>query len=442
MLEVAVSPTDCAGSTDASTFGAQPSPDLKKHPCFNAEAKATYGRVHLPIAPKCNAQCNYCSRKFDCANESRPGVSSAVLQPWQAERYLDEVLAADPSISVVGIAGPGDPLANPEAVFETLHAVKAAHPELLLCLSTNGLALPRHVDEIVALGVSHVTVTVNAVDPEVGRYLYAWLRDGSDLRRGVAAAKWLWERQSAGIAALAAQGVTVKVNSILVPGINDHHLEDVAKTVKALGAQVHNILPLYPVAGTEFEDVPPPSAELVSTVRHACGEHLPQMAHCARCRADAVGQLGATMGEDQHERLRRHAQAGRDGSERAYVAVASREGVLVNQHLGEAEAFLLYEEKDGGFVQVAERLAPVAGTGTARWHDLAELLHDCRAVLVSGIGPTPQEILQHAGIRVYETEGLIDQLVPAAFAGGEIRRFIRPPKGCGTGCKGSGLGCA
>ncbi len=51
------------------------------HPCFNEEAKHTSARVHLPVAPKCNIQCNYCNRKFDCVNESRPGVTSSVLAP-------------------------------------------------------------------------------------------------------------------------------------------------------------------------------------------------------------------------------------------------------------------------------------------------------------------------------------------------------------------------
>ena len=58
--------------------------DTNLHPCFNAAVKGECGRVHLPVAPKCNILCNYCNRKFDCVNESRPGVTSAVLTPRQA----------------------------------------------------------------------------------------------------------------------------------------------------------------------------------------------------------------------------------------------------------------------------------------------------------------------------------------------------------------------
>ena len=79
--------------------------DLTRHPCFNDESRHRFGRVHLPVAPKCNVQCNFCDRRFDCANESRPGVTSAVLAPGQALAYLDRVCGTSMRISVVGIAG-------------------------------------------------------------------------------------------------------------------------------------------------------------------------------------------------------------------------------------------------------------------------------------------------------------------------------------------------
>jgi nitrogen fixation protein NifB len=410
------------------------------HPCFSAEAKHTNSRMHVPVAPKCNIQCNYCNRSYDCVAESRPGVTSTVLEPWQAERYADELIAADPSMSVVGIAGPGDALANADATLETMRLVHAGHPETALCVATNGLALPAHADALADAGVSHVTVTVNAVDPDIGKWLYAWVRDGKNVLRGRAAAELLWNRQREGIARLVARGVTVKINTIIVPGINENHAGAVAEACKALGATIHNCMAMVPVAGAEFADVPAPSAEEMTTARAAAAAHLPQMEHCARCRADAVGRIGAPMSAAQFTVLERHAAAAKPG--RLLVAVASQEGMFVNRHLGEADELLIYAEAEGGgFVQVGVRRAPEAGTGSARWHDLADLLEDCRALLVSGIGPSPSEILRASGLRVFETEGLIDDLVPKAFAGGEIRRMKKPFK-CGDGCGGNAKGCA
>ena len=62
---------------------------LAEHPCYDEEAHRTFARMHLPVAPRCNIQCNYCNRKFDCVNESRPGVTSEVLTPEQACEYVD-----------------------------------------------------------------------------------------------------------------------------------------------------------------------------------------------------------------------------------------------------------------------------------------------------------------------------------------------------------------
>jgi nitrogen fixation protein NifB len=70
--------------------------DFKNHPCFDKEAHKKFGRVHLPVAPRCNIQCNFCNRKYDCMNESRPGVTSTVLTPQQAIAYLRDVVAKRP----------------------------------------------------------------------------------------------------------------------------------------------------------------------------------------------------------------------------------------------------------------------------------------------------------------------------------------------------------
>ncbi len=109
--------------------------DFQSHPCFNADAKGKFGRVHLPVAPKCNIKCNFCDRKYDCVNESRPGVTSTVLSPEQAGVYMQRVLEKEPRISVAGIAGPGDPFANgPETIGYHADHQKESPGNTSLCL--------------------------------------------------------------------------------------------------------------------------------------------------------------------------------------------------------------------------------------------------------------------------------------------------------------------
>jgi nitrogen fixation protein NifB len=281
-----------------------PKTDFGSHPCFNEEARHEYARIHLPVAPNCNMQCNYRSRKFSCVNESRPGVTCAVLSPRQALEYLREYSRKLPKLSVVGIAGPGDPFATPEETLETLRLVKAEFPKLLLCVATNGLNLPPYVEELSAIGVSHVTITVNAVDPQIGTRIYEWMRWDGNTHSALKATEHLWKQQAESISHLARLGVMVKINTIYIPGVNDQHINEVARSVAQLGADIPNILPLYPVLQTAFADIEEPSRRMVEAARSAALRHLPQMRHCQRCRADAAGMLGEAQSPEQIDLLR------------------------------------------------------------------------------------------------------------------------------------------
>jgi nitrogen fixation protein NifB len=54
----------------------------------------------------------------------------------------------------------------------------------------------------------------------------------------------LIEQQQKGLEMLVERGVLVKVNSVMIPGVNDSHLKEVSKVVKAKGAFLHNVMPL------------------------------------------------------------------------------------------------------------------------------------------------------------------------------------------------------
>ena len=418
--------------------------DLTEHPCFNEAARKTAARIHLPVAPRCNVQCNFCDRRFDCLNESRPGVTSAVLTPQQAVYYLDRAMEKSPAIRVVGIAGPGDPFASPEETLETLRLVRKRYPEMLLCVASNGLEVAAHAAQLAQLQVSHVTLTVNAVDPEIGARIYAWVRAGIRVLRGVEGAAALLERQRAAIVALKRHGIVVKINTIVMPGINDHHTAEVAREVAASGADIMNCIPVYPVAGTLFEALEPLDPGKLAELRRGTAEFLPQMQHCTRCRADAVGLLGEPQSAELIELLCGTAAGPANPNEkRPYVALASHEGMLINQHVGEASCFWVFEPQPGGPPALVEtRDAPEAGGGATRWHELAELLHDCKAVFTSAVGQTPRRILEQRGIRVVEAVGVASDAIAAWNATGQVPRGMQKLfQGCGRGCAGPGTGC-
>lgn len=268
--------------------------NFNNHPCFHKEASAQWGRVHLPIAPHCNIQCNFCNRKYDCANENRPGVTSHVYTPDEALHFVERLLQKRSDISVIGIAGPGDPLCDADRTIETMTAIHRRFPQLLCCVSTNGLNLPGNVDALVKAGVTHVTVTVNAVTPDVAAKVYAYVKPQEQKLVGKEGGAVLLAQQNEGIKRLKRHGLIVKVNTVVIPGINDFHVPAIAKQAALWHADIMNCMAMIPVAGTPFAQLTSPTAADLAAIRQEAGKYLHQMYHCCRCRADAIGKLCPT----------------------------------------------------------------------------------------------------------------------------------------------------
>ncbi len=265
--------------------------NIQGHPCFGGNHHKN-GRMHLAVAPRCNIKCGYCTRRHDCANESRPGVTSRLMTPQEAIVKVREVMASElvgPIIKVIGIAGPGDPLAN-EETFETFRLVKEEFPHLILCMSTNGLLLPEKIDLLNELGLHSLTVTVNALNPAVGARVYSHIQYHGKKYTGEEGAAILLANQLEGLKRAADYGMTIKVNTVYIPGVNEAEVPLIGRKVKELGAFVMNVMPLIPQA--EFAAVVPPTPEQLDEVRVANEQIIGQFKHCRQCRADAVGLIG------------------------------------------------------------------------------------------------------------------------------------------------------
>jgi nitrogen fixation protein NifB len=415
--------------------------DFSNHPCFNAEARHKTGRIHLPVAAKCNVQCNFCNRKFDCANESRPGVSTAVLKPDQAENYLGTILEQAPNIAVVGIAGPGDPFANAAETMETLERVHARYPDKLLCLSSNGLYLAEYIPRLAELNVSHVTITVNAVNPKIGAEIYEWVHYKNKTYFGIEGAQILLSKQTESIFLLKQFGITVKINTVIIPRVNEYHAHEIAEYVAKLGADVQNCIPLIPVKGTAFGGLHTPSPANMRVVRAKASVFIKQMTHCARCRADAVGLLGEDNSTET-ESLLTHAKKLRSFKRTPYIAASSADGISVNQHLGVANFLWIYGYKNNSVELIEKR--PIPKTGDNRWLELANNLSDCHSLLVAGVGRIPLDCLEKSGINTISMEGSIANALEALFNNKKVPESalkISGSCGYGSSCSGSGSGC-
>ena len=400
-----------------------------RHPCYSADAQHKYARLHLPVAPVCNMQCNYCNRKFDCANESRPGVVSCLLSPTEALERVEQVSAKLDNLAVVGIAGPGDPLANPEKTFGTIELLNKNFPDLITCLSTNGLNLNKYADDVIAHNAKHITVTLNTIDPFIGKQIYDWIYFDGKKFTGIEASEIMIQEQLEGIRKMVATGARVKINSVMIPGINDLDIPNVTKIIKDLGVEIHNIMPLIskPEFDTHFSRIGQrePTYDELTQLRDTCGIDMKMMRHCRQCRADAVGLLG----EDQSECFSKKAKSTNKSLE-SYpephkpkedkkvvaaqkklekpmrIAVTTKSHNLINQHFGHARQFLIYKVTQEAVEFEGVRRADQYCVGSCDddresiLDKSIEALKGVDAVLTARIGHYPREKLKECGIDV------------------------------------------
>jgi nitrogen fixation protein NifB len=402
--------------------------------------------MHVAVAPACNIQCHYCNRKYDCANESRPGVVSEVLTPDQAVKKTMAVAANIPQMTVLGIAGPGDPLANPEKTFETFRRLSEEAPDIKLCVSTNGLALPDAVEELSKHNIDHVTITINCVDPKIGAKIYPWIFWNNRRIKGVKGAKILIEQQQKGLEMLIAKGILVKVNSVMIPGVNDEHLAEVSRVVKSKGAFLHNVMPLIAEAehGTFYGVMGQrgPTPDELQDLQDSCSGDMNMMRHCRQCRADAVGMLGEDRGDEftldkiedmeidyaeamekrkiihtaiqaemdskrleKAQKAQQQKQLERLNTRPVLMAVATSGQGVINVHFGHAKEFLIYEASPDGVRFISHRKADAYCSGDISCGETETTLQltiralaGCEAVLCSKVGYEPWEMLETAGI--------------------------------------------
>jgi len=418
----------------ASTFGESQLQKVANHPCYSNDAHHKYARMHLPVAPACNIQCNYCNRKYDCSNESRPGVVSELLSPEQALLKAQAVAKAIPQLSVIGIAGPGDPLANPVRTFRTLELIREAMPDIKLCLSTNGLTLIEHIDDLLKYGVDHVTVTINTLDEVIGAQIYKWIYLDGKRYKGVEGARILIDRQIQGVIALAKAGILTKINSVLIPGINDDNLPNLSEELRRNDVFLHNIMPLIskPEHGTHFGltgQREPLESEL-NQVRELAGLNVSQMKHCQQCRADAIGMLEEDRSSEfniealkpiaddykqtMQDRCRFQSAVVSKGVSETQsslvVAVATKNNAQIDLHFGHADCFKVYLVTRHEQHFIGERRITRYCNGTDDCNDMPtshdnnlqstiKALHGVDLVLCSRIGTPPTEALEAENIK-------------------------------------------
>ena len=114
------------------------------------------------------------------------------------------------------------------------------------------------------------------------------------------------------------------------------------------------------------------------------------------------------------------------------VAVASSDGLHVDQHLGRAERLCIFAAVPGAPLLEQRRMAAVPdspGHDARRLAGILALLDGCAAVLALQVGPAFRQELERRGIRVLTGEGPIAPLlerIGASYLGRGPRQRLKP----------------
>ncbi len=277
--------------------------------------------LRISVTDRCNFRCRYCMPREVFGPEHAFLDRDQLLSFEELER-LARVFAGV-GVSKLRLTG-GEPLLRRDlpVLVARLAAIDTVDD---LAMTTNGVALPGHVDALRDAGLHRVTVSLDALDDAVHRAI-------ADVNTPVDAV-------IAGIDAAVDAGLPVKVNTVLKRGMNEDQVLPLARfgrergiTVRFIeymdvgatnGWRMEDVVPADEVLGTiaaqwPVTAVPPKSEGQVAeryTYDDGAGEvgviasvTRPFCRGCTRARLTAVGELFtclfATRGTDMREVLR------------------------------------------------------------------------------------------------------------------------------------------
>ena len=168
--------------------------------------------LRISVMDRCNFRCPYCMPKETYGEGYRFLGTSERLSFAEITRLAG--LFVGLGVRKLRLTG-GEPLLR--AGLAELVGDLAALPDVQdVALTTNGVLLARHAEELKAQGLGRVTVSLDSLDPEVFRRMSGGYGSPAEIVEGIEAA-------------LAAGLAPVKVNCVVERGSNDHTVLDLVE---------------------------------------------------------------------------------------------------------------------------------------------------------------------------------------------------------------------
>jgi cyclic pyranopterin phosphate synthase len=239
-----------------------------------------YGRVatdlRVSLTDRCNLRCAYCMPPEGL--DWLPGAE--VLTDDEIVRLIT-IGVERLGITTVRLTG-GEPLLrkNLELLVADIATLSPA-PEI--ALTTNGIGLAARAEKLAAAGLKRINVSLDTLDPDTFAKI-SRRRRLADVLAGVAAAR------EAGLQ-------PVKINTVLLRGINDHEAFDLLQWAMAEQVQLRFIeqMPLDPQHGWKRDEM-----ITAAEIKQRLGQHveLAEDSEHARTRGSAPAELFRVAGTD------------------------------------------------------------------------------------------------------------------------------------------------
>lgn len=169
--------------------------------------------LRISVTDRCNFRCGYCMPK-DVFHEDYGFMPREAILRFEEIARLARLLVKHLGVTKLRLTG-GEPLLRRDlpALIRLLADIEGA-PDL--ALTTNGYLLAEHAQALAKAGLRRVTVSLDALDPTT---FAAMSGQGHDVTRVLA-----------GIAAAEAAGLTpIKINCVVIRGVNEHAVEALAR---------------------------------------------------------------------------------------------------------------------------------------------------------------------------------------------------------------------
>lgn len=273
--------------------------------------------LRISVTDRCNFRCRYC-------------MPAEIFGPGYAFLPKDDLLSFEELVRLIHVFVPlgvgkirltgGEPLLR-RGIADLVAMISAIDGVHDLAMTTNGVLLAHHAEELALAGMNRVTVSLDALDSEIFGQM-----NGTGAKV---------ERVLSGIMAAKNFGLPVKVNAVIQRGVNEGEILPLARWARQVGVDLRfieymdvgetngwNMSEVVPggeileVLSTEFQLTPRDPAyrgEVAVNWRHEGSENeiglirsvsAPFCADCQRLRLSADGKLFTCLFAEQGHDIR------------------------------------------------------------------------------------------------------------------------------------------